>query len=938
MEKVLEVIQIKPENKIDNFINNDNLSTKEVKEKEKLRKLFFPDTSFKPSPEQLKIIEDRDKIHMRILAGAGSGKTETVKNRFLFMISDLDCDPNDFFMVTFTKNAAKHLYSKLSGPLKLANKTFDRTQCGTFHALARRVLQKYNILDETLGKVYNIDELQYHFLNFLRQSTNNLQVQDFRSRIKHVFVDEFQDVNQVQYDIVKELARSCETVTIVGDDNQAIYQFRGSNVKFIHQFAEDFPTMKNYCLSVNFRSIPPIVNLANICIRHNKNQLPKLDSKSSQQGQQGSQNYYPLPKLINEENMFYGVINICNEIMKLIRLKLAFPNQICILSRSTRLLNTARAYLQQRSFKTLLYSGDDDFSKQYSYQIKKNSITLSTIHSSKGLEWERVYVVGLHDLYFPSQLEGDVDAERRLWYVAITRAKKHLTILNSLEAPSRFISENVSEWKKIFSFEDLDYDTKELQASIIAWDKNPKNPKNLLLIKNEKEKKRIIATNDECNDNDYDININTNSNCKKLKLSSSPVGYSVNKINNNNNEDARHIRWFGVVNIIRMLDGQDYINLKRDILPSSFLDALTKPVPPSTIYTLPNRYKKKITTDKDRKQEKDKESKNDSNDDDNDNDYDSDFDNDDQNQEKKEPIRTIFPYHNFIASNQMEPEFGQYLDLFIRRLIAEHAWDRFQKEKEKDKNRKEGEPSVMSVMTEEEIMKLFLDVDAERCATEKGDRIKSVPQHYQLLLKQAYIKYKNPLIKTLDIIDFIYLLSFCNAIVKGKQYVLYVPVDKLDLLHYREMYLKMQQQIVKLIGNKKVNTAVPIEYFVEVNGQGKEKEKEKKGLRGIIDLLIDDNIIIDFKNTLYESQTCRIDFLLQVLGYASIINNKHKNLHLNHKNDNNHNDSNSNLFHFPPNLITHVGIYNIIADCIFIIDINGWKNSDNLFNLLINKK
>lgn len=887
-EEGKEIIKPKTNDIIQKSAKNNNRENKEIicidteDNTVDLKKIFFSKI-VPPSMEQQKIIYHPQLSHMRILAGAGSGKTETIKNRFLYMISNFNCHPNDFFMVTFTKNSAKHLCNKINIPLKAANLCFDRSQCGTFHALARRVLQRYNILDTVLGKIYNIDELQYHFLNFLKDRELS---KHFRQTIRHVFVDEFQDVNEVQYNIIKELGQTSESVIVVGDDNQSIYQFRGSSVKYIHQFANDFPEMVNFCLSTNYRSTPPIVNLANAAIQSNLNQLPKPISVSGVNGiLYDEDTFFPQPVLINTYNQFSGVIKICDAIIRMIASKKAYPNQICILSRNTRLLNTARAYLKEKNVLSLLYAGDDDaFSRDYSYAMRNNSITLSTIHSSKGLEWKHVYIVGLHDLYFPSQLELDVESERRLWYVAITRAQFYLTILNSLDAPSRFITELM--WSKLFSKHG--YNVREFTDAIKDWDENE--------LKNPCCKLKTNKTNGK-----KDQNYIEDKEGKEVK----------------DKEDKRKIKWFGVVNTIRMLDGQDYINCKHNLLPSSFLDALITPVPPSTMYQLPSKFKNKNKNKDEDENEDSQESEN--------------------SDENDIPIKTndndvkIFPYHGFISQNQIESEFGQYLDLLSRRMVAEYAWKRYQQQANetiKMGTRTETK-DAKDIMTLEEIQSLYMDVDAERCATAKGDRIKSVPLKYQEPLKLAYTKYKDPTNNTMDIVDYIYLLSFCNAIVKGKKYILYISVRKFDLMQYKEMYDKMINQIAKLIGNKKVRTAVPIEWS-NFNSHDRNDQNDQddnvdyRGMRGIIDLLIDDSIIIDFKNTLYQSETCRIDFLMQVLTYAALWENREKD-----------NKKSSSL---KESSISHVGIYNIIADCVFIVDITNWKKSNNLLNLLINKK
>ena len=91
----------------------------------------------------------------------------------------------------------------------------------------------------------------------------------------HILVDEYQDTNRLQGDIVDGMARVKKNVTVVGDDAQAIYSFRGASFENILGFPKRYPEAKTFRLTRNYRSTPEILALANASIAHNERQFPK---------------------------------------------------------------------------------------------------------------------------------------------------------------------------------------------------------------------------------------------------------------------------------------------------------------------------------------------------------------------------------------------------------------------------------------------------------------------------------------------------------------------------------------------------------------------------------------------------------------------------------------------------------------------------------------
>ncbi len=97
----------------------------------------------------------------------------------------------------------------------------------------------------------------------------------YQSWFEYIMVDEFQDTNDLQYDIVYLLAQKHENIFIVGDEDQSIYAFRGANIQNIRKFMRDFPNHHKIILNQNYRSKRTILDAANSVIKHNRNRIPK---------------------------------------------------------------------------------------------------------------------------------------------------------------------------------------------------------------------------------------------------------------------------------------------------------------------------------------------------------------------------------------------------------------------------------------------------------------------------------------------------------------------------------------------------------------------------------------------------------------------------------------------------------------------------------------
>ncbi|CAG9610669.1 UvrD-helicase domain-containing protein [Pseudoneobacillus rhizosphaerae] len=107
-------------------------------------------------------------------------------------------------------------------------------------------------------------------------SENPSLLERYQQRFQYFLIDEFQDINKVQYELIKLLSRIHKNVIAVGDDDQSIYAFRGSDPDYLIHFERDFPNAKVIKLEENYRSSHEIVSTANEVISHNKKRRAKV--------------------------------------------------------------------------------------------------------------------------------------------------------------------------------------------------------------------------------------------------------------------------------------------------------------------------------------------------------------------------------------------------------------------------------------------------------------------------------------------------------------------------------------------------------------------------------------------------------------------------------------------------------------------------------------
>jgi DNA helicase-2/ATP-dependent DNA helicase PcrA len=135
-----------------------------------------------------------------------------------------------------------------------------------------KVTHKYHQRKKRLN-LMDFDDLLLNWKRLLEEFPDVKEV--YSNRFEHILVDEYQDTNKIQADIIDLLASGKRNVMVVGDDSQSIYSFRGANFANIIEFPKRYPDAKIYKLTINYRSTPEILELANKSISFNRWQFPK---------------------------------------------------------------------------------------------------------------------------------------------------------------------------------------------------------------------------------------------------------------------------------------------------------------------------------------------------------------------------------------------------------------------------------------------------------------------------------------------------------------------------------------------------------------------------------------------------------------------------------------------------------------------------------------
>ena len=163
---------------------------------------------------------------------------------------------------------------------------FRREKIGEVYELYQKRLKENNAVD--------FDDIINHTIKILTENPDVLEY--YTEKFKYVLVDEYQDTNKAQFTLISILASRYGNITVVGDNDQSIYKFRGADIKNILNFEKDFPGTKIIKLEQNYRCTGNILKAANAVIKHNEN---KYEKKLWTENEEGS-----LPCLYQAEDEY----------------------------------------------------------------------------------------------------------------------------------------------------------------------------------------------------------------------------------------------------------------------------------------------------------------------------------------------------------------------------------------------------------------------------------------------------------------------------------------------------------------------------------------------------------------------------------------------------------------------------------------------------------
>jgi len=151
--------------------------------------------------------------------------------------------------------------------------------------VGERIANVYTEYQRRLGESNSLDfdDLIARTIDLLERDRTTRE--KYQNKFQYVLVDEYQDVNAAQYRLIALLAGRHGNVTVVGDDDQSIYSWRGSDYRMILRFEEDFPGAKTFTLEENYRSTSTILDAANTLVANNRSRAPKKLFTTRAQGE-----------------------------------------------------------------------------------------------------------------------------------------------------------------------------------------------------------------------------------------------------------------------------------------------------------------------------------------------------------------------------------------------------------------------------------------------------------------------------------------------------------------------------------------------------------------------------------------------------------------------------------------------------------------------------
>lgn len=399
--------------------------------------------------DQLKAVTTKSQ-HVRVIAGAGSGKTRVLTTRIVYVVKDWGIDPRKVLAITFTNKAANEMRSRIND---LLPDDAGKVHISTIHSFCVTVLRQdiknlgypsnFTILDQDdqksivreAYKALNLDSKKYNTNGVLEYIANmkcaELGVQDaydraynylekgkaqiyeyylkrqeqlyaldfddlllwtnrlyktfpkvrekWQRKFQFILVDEFQDIDNIQYELLNLLTTEDTFLYVVGDPDQTIYTWRGANINIIMDFEHDYRPCETIVLERNYRSTQIILGAANSLIKYNKHRVEKNLYTANEEGSHII--HYKAPTE-DDEAMY-----VAKKILELAKKEEYEFNDIAVLYRSNYLSRSIEKSLIDYKIPYIIYGGVRFYERQ---EIKDALSYLRMLVSKDDLAFKRI--------------------------------------------------------------------------------------------------------------------------------------------------------------------------------------------------------------------------------------------------------------------------------------------------------------------------------------------------------------------------------------------------------------------------------------------------------------------------------------------------------------------------------------------------------------------
>lgn len=247
-----------------------------------------------------------------------------------------------------------------------------------------------------------------------------------RSTWHEILVDEYQDINPSQYRLIQALLGGRTDLFVVGDDDQAIYGFRGADIGNIYRFQADFPACRILRLEWNYRSTPRILEVANRIFADKAALLRKTLRP-------GAARPYSLFRENRRPEIWLSQTPL-EEMERLVHAIREFRMEYDLAWRDFAIL--VRYNRQRLYYRMALQEWSIPLEEVETENAVVDGVHVETIHASKGLQYPVVFYAGLAVGLSPGEITGNrhvrkaqLGEEKRLFYVGVTRAEAHLILM-----------------------------------------------------------------------------------------------------------------------------------------------------------------------------------------------------------------------------------------------------------------------------------------------------------------------------------------------------------------------------------------------------------------------------------------------------------------------------------------------------------------------------